>query len=171
MCSLRYEHEFYVQARKRFPKEGKTVKTVAGEERVISNDIFRERVTLRDAEGEMRTIPLAQLLQETAATGSAIIPAVTPRDVSPTPEFVAEEQLPDEGEGDVAILEAEEDEAEEPGSPPTEPRATAPGADPPTPDERRPHRRRGRRGGRRNRGRRDGGSGGTGGAPGGASAS
>ena len=25
MCCLRYEHDFYVQARKRFPKEGRTV--------------------------------------------------------------------------------------------------------------------------------------------------
>src|ERR671932_1258955 len=46
MCCLRYEHEFYVQQRKRYPKEGKTVSTTRGEEKVVSNDIFRERVTL-----------------------------------------------------------------------------------------------------------------------------
>src|SRR5688500_18022037 len=83
MCSLRYEHEFYVQARRRFPKEGKTIRTVVGEERVVSNDIFRERVVLRNSEGELRTIPLAQLLQETEATGSTITPAVSSR---PTPD-------------------------------------------------------------------------------------
>src|SRR5687768_15694267 len=83
MCSLRYEHEFYVQARRRFPKEGKSVRTAGGEEKVISNDIFRERVVLRNSEGEHRTIPLAQLLEETAAVGGTIVPAVSAR--RPTP--------------------------------------------------------------------------------------
>ncbi|MBI1810002.1 MAG: hypothetical protein HYR75_08915, partial [Gemmatimonadetes bacterium] len=64
MCCLRYEHEFYVQQRKRFPKEGKIITTLAGEEKVVSNDIFREQVTLRDAAGESRTIPLAALHRE-----------------------------------------------------------------------------------------------------------
>jgi len=61
MCCLRYEHDFYVQQRKRFPKEGKIIETSKGEEKVISNDIFRERVTLRAADGELRIIPLAEL--------------------------------------------------------------------------------------------------------------
>jgi cell fate regulator YaaT (PSP1 superfamily) len=30
MCCLRYEHEFYVQSRKRFPKEGKVLETAGG---------------------------------------------------------------------------------------------------------------------------------------------
>jgi cell fate regulator YaaT (PSP1 superfamily) len=64
MCCLRYEHEFYVQQRKRFPKEGKVVTTTAGEEKIISNDIFREQVTLRGATGDMRVVPLAQLNRE-----------------------------------------------------------------------------------------------------------
>ncbi|MGH7653584.1 MAG: PSP1 domain-containing protein, partial [Gemmatimonadaceae bacterium] len=51
MCCLRYEHEFYVQQRKRFPKEGKIIVTLAGEEKIVSNDIFREQVTLRNAAG------------------------------------------------------------------------------------------------------------------------
>ena len=42
MCCLRYEHDFYVQQRKRFPKEGKIIETSLGEEKVVSNDIFRE---------------------------------------------------------------------------------------------------------------------------------
>ncbi|MCU0650196.1 MAG: hypothetical protein MUF00_19570, partial [Gemmatimonadaceae bacterium] len=50
MCCLRYEHEFYVQQRKRFPKEGKILVTRAGEVKVIANDIFNERVTVRSAE-------------------------------------------------------------------------------------------------------------------------
>jgi cell fate regulator YaaT (PSP1 superfamily) len=64
MCCLRYEHEFYVQQRKRFPKEGRVVVTAGGEEKVITNDIFREQVTLRGATGEVRTVPLAQLNRE-----------------------------------------------------------------------------------------------------------
>ncbi len=35
MCCLRYEHEFYVQSRKRFPKEGRLVKTKRGDEKVV----------------------------------------------------------------------------------------------------------------------------------------
>jgi cell fate regulator YaaT (PSP1 superfamily) len=61
LCCLHYEHDFYVQQRKRFPKEGKTVKTSAGNERVISVDIFRERVTLRSEAGETRVVALDQL--------------------------------------------------------------------------------------------------------------
>jgi len=64
MCCLRYEHEFYVKQRKRFPKEGKIVVTLAGEEKIVSNDIFREQVTLRGATGEVRVVPLAQLNHE-----------------------------------------------------------------------------------------------------------
>ena len=63
LCCLHYEHDFYVQQRKRFPKEGKTVKTSAGNERVISVDIFRERVTLRSDDGATRVVALDQLQQ------------------------------------------------------------------------------------------------------------
>jgi cell fate regulator YaaT (PSP1 superfamily) len=61
LCCLHYEHDFYVEQRKRFPKEGKTVKTSAGNERVVSVDIFRERVTLRSEAGETRVVALEQL--------------------------------------------------------------------------------------------------------------
>lgn len=64
MCCLRYEHEFYVQQRKRFPKEGKVLVTAAGEEKVVSNDIFREQVTLRVPSGDTRIVALAQLNRE-----------------------------------------------------------------------------------------------------------
>src|SRR5947207_2769309 len=56
MCCLRYEHEFYVESRKRFPKEGKAIKTKRGEEKVLTNDIFRDRITLRGVEGETRVL-------------------------------------------------------------------------------------------------------------------
>ncbi|HEX3865255.1 MAG TPA: regulatory iron-sulfur-containing complex subunit RicT [Gemmatimonadaceae bacterium] len=72
MCCLRYEHEFYVQSRKRFPKEGRNVRTAKGDEKVISNDIFRERVTLRGVDGELRTITLVELRTEAETAGSPL---------------------------------------------------------------------------------------------------
>ncbi len=174
MCSLRYEHEFYVQARRRFPKEGKTIRTSLGEERVVSNDIFRERVVLRNGEGEIRTIPLAQLLQEADGISGAIVTPTTTTDrvegtESPAPRrgeradrgdrgarppaelartaISAEEAVEEEGELEEADTDVVSGDAA--------PEEASPAADAP---ERRPHRRRGRRGGRRNRGgRRDGG--------------
>lgn len=66
MCCLTYEHDTYVQARKRFPREGKTLVTAAGPEKVISIDIWRERVLLRDEEGNRRSLGLEELRQEVA---------------------------------------------------------------------------------------------------------
>ena len=134
MCSLRYEHDFYVAARKRFPKEGRLVRTARGEEKVIANDIFRERVTLRGADGETRIAALAELRREiddaTSVEGSAPVPPareampIAPVAVSGSPDSIEDVAVSmDEDEGTGA---AEEGEA-------------------------RPHRRRGRRGGRRNR--------------------
>jgi cell fate regulator YaaT (PSP1 superfamily) len=64
MCCLRYEHEFYVETRRRFPKEGRIVTTLVGEEKVLTVDLFRETVTLRNGEGVHRTIPLAEYSAE-----------------------------------------------------------------------------------------------------------
>ena len=64
LCCLKYEHEFYVTSRKRYPKEGKTLKTAVGSEKVVAVDIFRERVFLRHEELGSRIIPLAQLRSE-----------------------------------------------------------------------------------------------------------
>jgi cell fate regulator YaaT (PSP1 superfamily) len=66
LCCLKYEHEFYVEARKRFPREGKTLRTAVGAEKVIAVDIFRERVFLRSEEHGPRIISLVQLRQEEA---------------------------------------------------------------------------------------------------------
>ncbi len=66
MCCLRYEHEFYVQSRKRFPKEGKIITTSKGEEKVMLNDIFHDRVTLRGTDGETRILTLVELRRETS---------------------------------------------------------------------------------------------------------
>jgi cell fate regulator YaaT (PSP1 superfamily) len=67
LCCLKYEHEFYVSSRKRFPKEGKALRTSAGIEKVIAVDIFRERVYLRGEGKPSRIIPLVQLREEVAA--------------------------------------------------------------------------------------------------------
>ncbi|MEJ7811939.1 MAG: regulatory iron-sulfur-containing complex subunit RicT [Gemmatimonadaceae bacterium] len=67
MCCLRYEHDFYVASRKRFPKEGKILVTARGEEKVVANDIFNDRVTLRAPDGETRVVPLAELKGEMEA--------------------------------------------------------------------------------------------------------
>ena len=85
MCCLRYEHEFYVHSRKRFPKEGKVLATALGEEKVVFNDIFRERVTLRNPEGETRVIPLADLNRE-RGLAPAEEPSVT-TDIEPAHEM------------------------------------------------------------------------------------
>jgi cell fate regulator YaaT (PSP1 superfamily) len=61
LCCLHYEHDFYVQQRKRFPKEGKALKTAEGMEQVVAVDIFRERVTLRSDAGGTRVVPLDEL--------------------------------------------------------------------------------------------------------------
>ena len=66
MCCLTYEHESYVQARKRFPREGKTLNTSRGREKVISVDIWRERVLLKDEDGNRRMAELNELKTEVA---------------------------------------------------------------------------------------------------------
>lgn len=171
MCSLRYEHEFYVAARRRFPKEGKSVRTAVGEEKVISNDIFRERVVLRNGEGELRTIPLAQLLEETAAAGGTIVPAVSAKRLTAV-ESADEKavETADEMTDEAAEGFADESDVAAPSSAPANGGSTAVSSDRSSAvqdrSEGKPHRRRGRRGGRRNRGgKKDGGQQGGGSAP------
>ena len=67
MCCLMYEHDTYVQARRRFPREGKTLRTGQGEEKVVSVDIWGETVTLRREDGERRTVALEELKAEVQA--------------------------------------------------------------------------------------------------------
>ncbi len=131
MCCLRYEHEFYVQSRKRFPKEGRIVRTSIGEEKIVSNDIFGDRVTLRGVEGEIRVLPLADYVREIAEFATSVAepvsvnaedPAEGASDAEQFDETVVDELLPD----------------------------TVENGDPES-DVRRPPRRRGRRGGRRGR--------------------
>jgi len=71
MCCLMYEHQTYVEARRRFPREGRSIRTAKGSEKVISVDIWRERVVLRDEEGNRRSVTLAELRREVARAGDA----------------------------------------------------------------------------------------------------
>ena len=73
MCCLRYEHDTYVEARRRFPREGKQLSTARGRETVVAVDIFRERVMLKDAEGERRNVPLEDLKREVAEAGNGSV--------------------------------------------------------------------------------------------------
>ena len=64
MCCLMYEHKTYIEARRRFPREGRTVRTPRGEERVLSVDIWSDCVSLRSSDGEVRTVSLDELKSE-----------------------------------------------------------------------------------------------------------
>jgi cell fate regulator YaaT (PSP1 superfamily) len=71
MCCLTYEHDAYLAARKRFPREGKTVRTSVGAERVVNIDIWRDLVTLQDENRQRRTVELELLKQEIQAAPPA----------------------------------------------------------------------------------------------------
>ena len=162
MCCLRYEHEFYVQSRKRFPKEGKVVATSLGEEKVMSIDIFRERVTLRGIEGEARSLTLAEFRQETerapgeAAAGVAVIEEehhtepINPDEISPELMYTSEHPILT-----IPMPSHPVPALRTPAPPDTPERgATSTGE-----AEAASKRRRGRRGGRRGRGGEDGSAG------------
>jgi cell fate regulator YaaT (PSP1 superfamily) len=183
MCCLRYEHEFYVQSRKRFPKEGKIIVTSLGEEKVVSNDIFHERVTLRAPEGETRVVELAILKREiAAASGGAPVVEETDEPVSNGNGTEAEtDTAPDDDVSAVARRaptggerrdERPPRREREPDRRPKESPPAAPSLQPPAalaedglPANAPARRRRGRRGGRRGRGgTKDGNPGGPGGS-------
>jgi cell fate regulator YaaT (PSP1 superfamily) len=175
MCCLRYEHEFYVQSRKRFPKEGRLVATALGEEKVMSIDIFREQLTLRKAEGEMRIVGLSDFNHEIAALRGESGPPVEADaddsgmlagfddaelgddfdDVSPELLFTADHEIVFASQA--TVVDKPDSEAFE--KPPSgseslvkdghEPADAAPAGDT---SEAASRRRRGRRGGRRGRG-------------------
>ncbi len=175
MCCLRYEHEFYVSQRKRFPKEGKILTTLLGEEKVVSNDIFREQVTLRSVSGETRTIALGALNIEIGkeilmATSEFAIP--TDDDEEEESEVPVEIARPPRRDAPRREPPRQQQQSQQPQQqqPPQAPHASSPApAQSPAAesntegDAQRRRRRRGRRGGRRGR---DGGTGGAGDAPG-----
>ena len=170
MCCLRYEHEFYVQSRRKYPKEGKVVKTSRVEEKVIGNDIFRERVTLRGLDGETRTIALTDLRDEMSVAGdvlatvleaaareSALSPVhddddeLNELDAQPTVDHPTgptdAPSLVDAHPRATSVVELEPSSATDAAPSLTSVAPTTDGTD----AEKRSQRRRGRRGGRRNR--------------------
>lgn len=149
MCCLRYEHEMYVTARKRFPKEGRTFTTSKGEEKVMANDIFQERVTLRAVEGEQRVLTLAEFARETGFVSPAA--ASTAADSPETVEVADDLSLVEE----LIAEEAGATETASPEAPDAEARVSATPGDEPAQSVLR-RRRRGRRGGRKNRGPKQG---------------
>jgi cell fate regulator YaaT (PSP1 superfamily) len=145
MCCLRYEHEFYVQSRKRFPKEGKVITTARGEEKVMVIDIFRECLTLRAAEGEPRVVSLADFNREMAALrGESVIETETEEAESTDTFDDVSPELMDVSESEVI---ASETSIVVEAPPVTATPNVVNGA-----DEAANRRRRGRRGGRRGRG-------------------
>jgi cell fate regulator YaaT (PSP1 superfamily) len=162
MCCLRYEHEFYVQSRKKYPKEGKPIRTLRGEEKVIANDIFRERVTLRALDGEMRTLALAALRDEMLEAGDPLATALVSAATAITPVVpmiaIADDELEDATDATDAEVEISAEHSPDHVSAPvvvSEPDGETREEDDPSDvaseEGRRPQRRRGRRGGRRNR--------------------
>ena len=81
LCCLRYEHDFYVASRKRFPKEGRVLTTGRGPEKVQAVDIFRERILLRAEDGSTRVVDLADLRGELDERA----PVETPREPAAPP--------------------------------------------------------------------------------------
>jgi len=71
MCCLVYEHQTYVEARRRFPREGRSIRTAMGLEKVVSVDIWRGSLVLKDEEGNRRSVTLAQLRKEVARAGDS----------------------------------------------------------------------------------------------------
>ena len=109
LCCLHYEHDFYVESRKRFPKEGKVLRTAAGDEKVLSVDIFRDRVTLRSDAGTTRTVALAQLNAEVQSGGAPVVVAAEapparvptpPPAPAPAPIQTAQRQQPQGPQGE-----------------------------------------------------------------------
>lgn len=99
LCCLKYEHEFYVASRKRFPKEGKVVTTAVGAEKVVAVDIFRERVFLRSEQHGPRIITLADLKTETELLGETL-PLAETRPAPPPPSKPATSEAASTGPGD-----------------------------------------------------------------------
>ncbi|HEU5049525.1 MAG TPA: regulatory iron-sulfur-containing complex subunit RicT [Gemmatimonadales bacterium] len=145
LCCLKYEHDFYVASRKRFPKEGKSLRTALGIEKVVAVDIFRERVYLRGEGQASRIIPLVQLREELEAAvepagvgaARAETGAAPARPAGRSTERRAAERRPEAPAAAPPPLPSDETPAERP--------AAAEGA----PEERRRSNRRRRRRGRR----------------------
>lgn len=146
MCCLRYEHDVYVAARKRFPKEGRIFDTARGEEKLVAVDIFNERLTLRSVEGETRVVSLATFQEETGQQVVAVAAA----------QAVEEDETEDAADNGLAVEVAEEEIAvDETAAASTDGLEPGPEAGTDRAGQKANRRRRGRRGGRGGRRARD----------------
>ena len=93
LCCLRFEHEFYVSARKRFPKIGRPLRPAKGREIVEAVDIFRDRVLLKAEDQSSRTVSLRELRAEVGAPepGATLAAAAPER----RPERGPDKPIPD----------------------------------------------------------------------------
>jgi hypothetical protein len=135
LCCLRFEHDFYVQARKRFPKEHKTVQTSHGTEKVVSLNIFRDLVTLRAEDGTARAVPLLELRADVERAAGGAPKAEEPTAAPPPPSAPPARSVK-------APRSAPPSAPVAPAAPTT---ATGTAGDAPTGTPRRRRRRRGRR--------------------------
>jgi cell fate regulator YaaT (PSP1 superfamily) len=94
MCCLTYEHDAYLAARKRFPREGKTLRTSVGNERVVAIDIWRNLVTLQDENRQRRVIDLDALKEETAAQPAATRETAPAEAAAPLPTPAQQQRPP-----------------------------------------------------------------------------
>jgi hypothetical protein len=140
LCCLKYEHEFYVASRKRFPKEGKALRTDRGAERVVAVDIFRERVFLRSEEHGPRIVTLLELREELERMGE---PPPEARGLRPAESSRAEPGSP---RGEIAPSRPERSEGSEPTRDSAPSPASPPQGDSPEAERKRKRRRRKRRG-------------------------
>jgi cell fate regulator YaaT (PSP1 superfamily) len=164
MCSLRYEHEFYVQSRKRFPKEGKILTTAKGEEKVLAIDIFHERLTLRSSEGETRVVPLTEFNREIAAVAGGTVDAYNNEtvsdddtidagfDISPELMYTSEHEIASVREHIISDSRRTQSKTDEAGLPSEDEAVEGDSTRAGDRDDSGARRRRGRRGGRRGRG-------------------
>jgi len=62
MCCLRYEVEAYRDFKKRAPRCGRMIETTSGlTGKVVGLDTVREKITIRDAQGKISTVPLSDV--------------------------------------------------------------------------------------------------------------
>lgn len=71
LCCLAYENEFYIEAKKRLPRNGELVDTPRGQARVISVNALKESVTVQTEEGLQFTFAASELGPQAAAPGPA----------------------------------------------------------------------------------------------------
>jgi cell fate regulator YaaT (PSP1 superfamily) len=63
MCCLTYEYDTYRRLKKDFPKIGRTIKTAAGEGKIVRHNILAGILTIRLEDDKEVDVPLEETLQ------------------------------------------------------------------------------------------------------------